>query len=485
MNMVQKQNENTKFYRALCDLAGKKDFLNFDTFIIREMGFEFQTEQELESVRRPAMRMFRNRTRCYPFASLPTIRRWFGIGGYSRPQREQVLQICLMLHTDLEKAEEYLTRGLGESSIIFSDYHEMIWAYGLENHCSLECCEKMIRQFELYMLQETPDCFPYTEEELREEYVLRKSESPSSFFVWMKQNAMAFKGYNDRALACISKAKKLVMKFARREAEERLENFLAETNFKSWQQSRTKEADKLSYRESIKKYIHYCQTDEYYHISPNMCEVILELVKIVYSEVDANTRFLAEVFTASNQNKTGKWESNFLNIKSMTSKHLSDLFNIPIQQSRAMKVRQAFLLLQDKKEDELCPQQICQMWKEYTRASGDNCPKTVMDAKNWLIFFEHEHQRRKIHINRSDILPLAHYVAQHCYLQREESHDKEYDEKRGRQEFQKVADWMLERCHMAALNEAFEMDAVLLACYQPDEMYSFPDVLDVVEGRKC
>lgn len=258
---------------------------------------------------------------------------------------------------------------------------------------------------------------------------------------------------------------------------------MAETDFKKWVQHRNRKNAITSQRELIKRYVSHHKGSKYYKTSKNMCEVILELSKIAYSEIETNTRLLAEVFSASKQRILKKRDVNFFAIKSMTGKHLSDLLNIPIQQKRALRVRQAQLFLKDKDAMESCPEWIYQMRKEYTRDA--EVPKTVSDATRWLKEFEQEQQRRRIHINRCDLLPLAHYIAQHCYLQRSESLGEEYDAVQGCREFRQIANKMLTQCRMAELSENFEMDAVLLACYQPEEMFSFSDVLDVVEGRKC
>lgn len=212
MEKEQKQKEQGQFHKVLMDLAENNCFLNFDTFMIREMGFDFHSSDELEAVRRPAMREFRKRTNCYPVASLPTIRKWFGIGKVSRPRREQIFEICLILQVNVTKAEEYLMLGLGESSFELSDYREMIYCYGLENHLSLEFCQNMIEDFEAQMpnISETEDL---GEEYLLQEFSHKVKSSSEKFFKWMLENATRFKGYSSASMNCIYKAKGLVIKF--------------------------------------------------------------------------------------------------------------------------------------------------------------------------------------------------------------------------------------------------------------------------------
>lgn len=41
----------------------------------------------------------------------------------------------------------------------------------------------------------------------------------------------------------------------------------------------------------------------------------------------------------------------------------------------------------------------------------------------------------------------------------------------------------LNACNMAPLSEKYELDMALLTCFQPEEMYTYPDVLEVL-GRE-
>lgn len=481
MDIVKKRKENGQFYKTVQNLAKKNYYWSFDTFIIREMGFSFDGNEELEVVRRPAMREFRKRTARYPFASLPTIRKWFGIGDFSKPHRRQVFEICLVLHTGTDKAEEYLTMGLGESSFIYSDYHEMIFAYGLENHLSIDSCQRMIDEFEKGMIRKNQNRGRVEESVLEKQWADRKKDSPETFLHWMLENVEIFQGYSGWVVNCLYKAKEVVMNLARKEAEDRLEALLAETDFKAWLQRQGKKGGGLPDKKKlIVKYANQHRNGKYYRISKNMRAVILELCKIAYSEIDANTRLLAEVFGVSKHKITKKKEIDFTTIKKMTGKRLSDLFNIPVQQKRAIQVVRAKLLLKNMEREERCPKWVCQMCQNYSRNLVKL--KNVGDALRWVNKFAIEHQRRCICIHRNDILPMAHYIAQHNYLQRTENISEEYDVEKARDEFVEVANRMLRECQMAQLDGGFEMDAVLLACYQPEEMFSFSDVLDVVEG---
>lgn len=47
--------------------------------------------------------------------------------------------------------------------------------------------------------------------------------------------------------------------------------------------------------------------------------------------------------------------------------------------------------------------------------------------------------------------------------------------------FVSMANEMLKLCQMAPLNKEYELDAVLLSCFQPDEMYSYSEILELAK----
>lgn len=88
---------------------------------------------------------------------------------------------------------------------------------------------------------------------------------------------------------------------------------------------------------------------------------------------------------------------------------------------------------------------------------------------------------RCIVIQRSDILPLILHVAQLYY--RRDSEEKRYDAEVAKKYFKDFANTTLNACNMAPLSEKYELDMALLTRFQPEEMYTYPDVLEVL-GRE-
>lgn len=462
--------EKNKFYDQLKDISKRGCFLDFDTFMIREMGFFYESKEELELVRRKAMKKFRRQTGHYPFASLPTIRKWFGIGGFARPKREQVFKICLILGVGIDGVKRYLKLGLAETSVHFSNYREVIWLYGIKNKLTCKMCKDMIARFEKLVSAELPLLAQRKESLDAVKFEQNSSRSPEKFIKWMVKNVRAFTGYNQKMMDCICDYKKIVMELMRKEAVERLDSLLAETDFKYWMQMR--KINTTNRWELIKRYVNSRSDGKYYKISQNMRDNILELSKITYSGIDANSRLLAEVFSSSVSLKKGMNEMEFRDIRSMSGKHLSDMLNVPEQNYRALKIKQVQIALNKVKA---CPEWARQIIQEFSRDTVKL--DTMEEIKSWLEKYEKEQHRRCVQVRRSDVLPMAHYVAQHRYLQQLEDGTEDYEAEYGRRTFIEVANQMLRECDMAEVSEEFELDNVLLTCFQPDEMYSYTDVL--------
>lgn len=104
---------------------------------------------------------------------------------------------------------------------------------------------------------------------------------------------------------------------------------------------------------------------------------------------------------------------------------------------------------------------------------------TVGEAKEWIASYRKENKRRCLQIQRQDILPLILYVAQHRYLEEIGQDMSSYRQKDALELFRTLADSTLAACNMSRLNEAYELDVVLCACYQAEEMFGYAELLEL------
>ena len=140
-------NQDT-FKAALQQVYRENHFLRFDEFIVCKFCDVLVGSNITEEMRKTAFGQFQKRTDQADIASAVTMRRWFGLSGYAKPNRMHIYEMSFALHLDKEETGEYLTRGIGEPSFQISDYHEIIYLYGIENQLSFEKCQQMIHLFE-------------------------------------------------------------------------------------------------------------------------------------------------------------------------------------------------------------------------------------------------------------------------------------------------------------------------------------------------
>lgn len=462
--------QNNSFTDKVKNLVTNSSFPGFDVFLIQKITGNEKNQELTEKARHNAFLLFRKKTGNIDFASLPTMRRWFGINGYTKPGREQVYEICFALSLSGKEAEEFLRIGIHEPGVQFNDYHEIIYLYCLENHLPWETAQNLLEQFESSFDSATEFAHTNSTNQLMKQFALKKGESVKQFMHWMSANAAAFKGYSKTALDYFNTYHSLIVKYVRMDAAERLDSLLKETDFAYWVKRRRFMPVK-NQGELIRKYIRYVQKRRYSGVSDDLLDNIRELNKIANAESNINQSILSEIFTTGN--------SQSLVVGNMTGKHLSDLLNLPVQMERSIRANKALTELNGLSEAAACPAWIQDFIAGYSK--GKESPDTSVAAKKWLLHFKAEHKRRCHLIQRQDILPMVLYVAQRQYTDKMGESDAEYYQESAKQLFVEMANVTLSSCGMSALSPDFQLDALLLACFQPEEMYSYEDLIDTLE----
>lgn len=461
------------FEKNLLECMSEK-FLRFDRFIQKKMQAKGNTEEERA---RAAFLEFRKRTHRAEIASLPTMRRWFGIGSYHRPSREQVIHMCFALELQEEEAQEYLTVGLSEPGFQVNDYQEIIFLYGIVNSYSYEASLAMMEQFEESLDKEISFSRNNSTRYLRKDFDSHKHLNQENFLLWMSDHVDWFKGYSQTTLNYLIEYRKVILQSVRMEQEERLRHLLEEIGFFSWLSKHPKHSES---RESIRYFLRR-KNATMQNVSKHIAESVLELAQVVYQEKDTNISIIREIFEVAKK-RGGDFKRNYGEtgqIRRITNKYLSDLFSIPLQRERAIWISGAIRKLRRLPEKAPCPDWIWEKANYYY-----HFPQPFVSAGQALAQMEHEkkeQKRRCIVIQRSDILPLILHVAQLYY--RRDSEEKRYDVETAKNYFVDFANTTLNACNMAPLSEKYELDMALLTCFQPEEMYTYPDVLEVL-GRE-
>ena len=72
------------------------------------------------------------------------------------------------------------------------------------------------------------------------------------------------------------------------------------------------------------------------------------------------------------------------------------------------------------------------------------------------------------------------YVAQHRYLEKIGGNMEQYEKDDARDLFSDLANATLSACGMTELSSEIQLDALLLAAFQEDEMFSYADIAEVL-----
>lgn len=441
-------------------------FMTFDRFIIQKMGFDLE---QGEPVRSDAFHEFRRQTGREPIATLPTMRRWFGIGGFHAPSRENVIKMSFALSLEPQEAGEYLTKGLGEPFFQINDYFETLFLYGLGHHLSYEDCLKMAAVFEGNMEEDLVFSGTKSTKELLASFEEHKELGKEEFLLWMSDRADWFKGYSRTTWNYLTRFRSNIMEEIREEAKERLDGLLKETEYEHWLKLHPAKKDA---RDSIDRFIGGGKRRrKKYRVPEHMEQCIRELTKLAYDRRELNTRMLSEVFSTM--------EGTMGGFRRFTAKYLSDLFHIPDKKEQAIRTAQVLRVLDTLGNQDACPDWIQKLGEEYTRERGDF--SNVEMATQSLIHFQKEHKRRCLLISRSDLLPLILHVAQKQY---EREHGEFYDREEAKTHFRNLADATLNACNMEVLSGEYRLDQALLACFQDDEMYTYAELLDAMKWRE-
>lgn len=460
-------------------LRETQNWHRFDEFLIRFLGYEWEgTDGPGDEMRKKAYRLFLQRTEDERCATLPTIRRWFGIGEFHSPNRAQIYGICISLRLSLPETERFLKEGILEPSFQISDYSEIIAMYVLENRLGMKKYESMLSEYEEKMAGYESGS-PRTEAR-GTEWLFRQFENikifpEREFLAWMWEHMESFKGYSRTLQGYLEHYRKRMVEQSQQEIRRQLHILLSETRYYSWRDEHGRKS--VDEKKEIKRYLSADSRRKKPTVSPELRKNISELVNIAYTNRAYNTYIVSELFEM--WERAGMERQGILpreTVKFMSGKHVSDLFNIPVRNRLAQQTHRALFRLRQMDSGAAPPKEIVSLAEE----CGGGEPETVEEAVGCLERFEKENKRRRLIVQRGDLLPLILYVAQQTFLQETRQSGAPYDGERARKVFTTLADETLIACGMEPLNEKYLLDAVLLACFQKNEMYTYTDVLALV-----
>lgn len=486
-------NDSILIRKKLYKLNDSEDFEDFDRFLmkkvlgkeqIQELLSEKTTDKRIQQLREEAYLIFYKEVKADKVASRTTIKRWFGLNGYGRPKRKQIFKLAFALKLGEKELEEYLVQGILQPGVQINDYREMIYRYGIDRSLSYEECVDMIRVFEKHVYKDTVIEQNTHTALLWEMYRANCTKPKEEFLLWMCSNAGFFKGYSKVALRHFMEMKSQMLAYIRQNAREQLFILLEETDFREW--AAENGLSKEDYGDNIYRYIkNVSRRKGQGNLDPDLKEAILECNWVAYSSRDKTTDLLAELYASAIE--TGeekirpqkrisyKDRNEFMlpdQIHFMTDKHISQIIGIAQQKEKEIRLSQALGSLEDAEGS--CPEWIGKMLEEY----GITSPADVAGTRNLLRKLLTMQEQRCHIVQRDDLLPLIHYVAQRKYEQLIQEQNESYHSENAKIFFIQMADTILLECSMAPISEKYHLDYLLLSCYGEDYMYSLADVIE-------
>lgn len=433
-----------------------KTYFRFDSYLTSKMlGLEWEDKAEndfSEEIRKEAYQKCLKLMGGEPVAAYGTIKKWFGIQGWARPNREKLIQLAFALHFSDSETREMFVKGALEPDFQINDYREIVFLYGLKHGLRYQDCLDMIKKFE----EELPKTLELEQHNYTTEMWKGYGDScclePPEFLAWMLERAEDFKGYSMTVLNYFQDLKQEILRESKRDNEARLEEFLGETGYFRWEKSRPSSRQKRA--KLIFKFLEEMSQGKESGISEEQAEVIRELVKMSETPDDTNTKLLAELYSDVQQRfrKPGTRRHQG-DIFLMDDKYLSDLLNVAVQKKRLLEMR----------------------------IHGLDCGENQEQQESAI----REQKKRCRTIKREDLLPLVLCVAQKRSITKLDV--EQYNAEREKEQFVNLANRILTSCQMVPLDETrYELDALLCSCYDEEEMFFLPDVLEkyLMDGRK-
>ncbi len=422
-------------------------YYRFDGYLIAKMqGITIEQAQEAsEEVRYHAYRECLKRCGDTRPCSTRTMKRWFGIDGYHKPGREQLIKLFFALGLTADQAEDWLVQGALEPGFQINDLREFFMMYCLQHHFTYEKCREMIGSFLGQMSPDIPLEQHHETSKMWETYHQSCDMPEDSFMELALSMQKYFKGYSMTVLEYFRDLKDEILGYLRKEYELLLETTLAETSYYQWQAGRKlfgrREVSQpdLSH---IRQYLRACEKGKMQPPSDDTVERIKEYINILERSCDSNAQLLENLYP--DREDIGAPEGSRMQrgeIRIMDDKYLSEILNVGLQ-----KERELALMLEG------------------------------ADSRR----LQEQRKRCRI-IDRHDLLPLIFEVAQRRY--QAGNVRREYCREEAKKAFALLADQILTACNMPGYQPGkYELDTILDVCFGETGMLSLYDIMLEYQG---
>ena len=444
---------------------------SFSRFIIQEMGFPVEAEKKVDDeTRKDAFSEFGKRTAYKKIAALQTMKRWFGLDGFSTPSRDTLFEICFALKLDGRETERYLMQGIFEPAFQVNDYTEAFYFYGLENGIPYEEILEMIFAFEDILAErffqgEDVTDLSFSTQELKKELYSVKTGSKERFMLWMRDHANLFKGYSQTTQNYLEKLRRKIYEDSVEDIKDLLESRLTEIGYYRWASQHAESYDTQG--EAVRVYLKVLKKRKKQSLSDMEYKNILEMVRLVYAPKETNAKMFELLFHTKTKN-----------LPYLSEKHLSDLFHVPFHKIFLKKIRLVEVTLGKLPEEKACPVEVLPYLAEIDKTYSGQKQYSVGEALKIIRQYEKKENRRTMLLHREELLPVIYYVVQGAYAKSEALRTK----MTAKEYFSNYGNSILNVCGLEEINENYRLDALLCACLNSGCEYDYQDILAAVKS---
>ena len=461
-------------------------FMQFDRFLIHQWSGRECKEPFSEEDRKEAYLNFYKRVKRDKIANRQTIRKWFGLDGFSLPGRGQIFRIAFSLGLSPEQTEEYLQYGISEPGFQVNDYSEYIAMYCLDHGFNQETYLEMVEFFEQHsprnvQLEQTAHT-----ERLRQEYHRLSGLSKEEFLLWMCKNAALFKGYSMTTYRFFTSLMEEALALFRNEIRETLFLALEDTDFFLW--AKEQGISEEEYGPAIRRYMKNLQRRKNNPITVEKQQEIKRLLVMGYSSKNRVCDLLTELYMPMNFEKCGMDESMRKalqkEIGNVNAKYVSELLGVSLHKEKMIRLNHAMTELKHMPDEDTCPDWIAKLIfpeSAEVAATAETIAtagaETVETAKKVLKRHRVLQEQRVRNIRRADLLILIQYICQKRYLEKISEEGDPYSGSEAKEDFIQKSNTILESCGMREISSEYRLDYILLSCFD-EEGVLFAEVFE-------
>ncbi len=471
-------------------------YVKSDTYLVNKWSGETYSIKLSERMRKKAYQNFSKAIENSRVANKQTIRRWFGLSGFTIPKRIHLIRMAFALNLNSEELREYLINTIGGPDLVLYDYEECIIKYALDNSLSHSVAISMSLEFEKKCEYNPIGKKQISRKSFLKKYKENMKKSPDSFLKWMYENRDYFMGFDKTTIDVYQDLLHCAMNSYRDNTLTFLYEELDEIGF--FKTGHVMEA------ETIRQYIKN-KLRKKRGLSHEKADEIRYFTNIVYSGRDRIKDVLREIYLFGEKLTSIEKNEIYRTLKDelprLSEKYISEIQNKysikpEVTGAKCDLSKEIYHMLERRG---FTPLVVCESEEKNIQKNNKNynCNSENQEEEKETIFniiydfieeennenvnklkenFKKKNQRLH-YIKRADLLiPLQYIIVKKYQIVNKIGENP--DIVRIRQEYIKEANKLLEKCDMHAIDSKYALDYCLIRCFGDEEIVLFSELME-------